>query len=152
VIMCTRLCSKDASPTVIYSLSLHDALPIYVRYRLAVERDGTEEEWELQLSSVTTLRSLGFLPDTLAVGDRVQARGQLGRNGARKLFVRALVTADGRDLLVSRESRGDPNVVTADPRKRYGYGAVDNDYPVDITGPWRNSYKFRVTVDDLEPK
>ncbi len=124
----------------------------HVRYRLAVERDGTEEEWELQLSSVTTLRSLGFLPDTLAVGDRVQARGQLGRNGARKLFVRALVTADGRDLLVSRESRGDPNVVTADPRKRYGYGAVDNDYPVDITGPWRNSYKFRVTVDDLEPK
>ena len=40
----------------------------------------------------------------------------------------------------------------ATPGKNYGYGPVRNDYPVDITGPWRNRYKFRVTVDDLEPK
>jgi hypothetical protein len=56
--------------------------------------------------------------------------------------------------MLGREDPGapDPNVVRADPSKKYGYGAVRNDYPVDITGPWINRYKFRLTVDDLEPK
>ncbi|MBN1239229.1 MAG: hypothetical protein JXB36_12065 [Gammaproteobacteria bacterium] len=124
----------------------------HVRYRIEAERDGATEEWELQMSSVTTLRGLGWNEDTLKVGDRVTASGQLGRNGAHKLFARSVVTSDGRDLFTARESRADPNEVTADPDKDYGYGTVQSDYPVDITGPWRNSYKFRVTVDDLEPK
>jgi hypothetical protein len=29
---------------------------------------------------------------------------------------------------------------------------VNAEHPFDISGPWRNNYKFRLTVDDLEPK
>jgi hypothetical protein len=64
------------------------------------------------------------------------------------------VRPDGSRVVTGRGDAGgpDPNQVHATPGKNYGYGAPHNDYPVDITGPWRNRYKFRVTVDDLEPK
>jgi hypothetical protein len=42
--------------------------------------------------------------------------------------------------------------VHATPGKSYGYGTTRNDYPADISGAWRNRYKWHVTVDDLEPK
>ena len=32
------------------------------------------------------------------------------------------------------------------------YGIVTNSWPVDITGLWDNTYRFRLTVDDLEPR
>jgi hypothetical protein len=127
----------------------------HVRYRLTVRgADGAVQEWELQAASVTALQQLGWTAKTLQPGDRVKVSGQLGRNGAKKLFVRGVERPDGTRLMTGRGDRGapDPNVVTAAPGKQYGYGQVRNDHPVDITGPWRNSYKFRVTVDDLEPK
>jgi hypothetical protein len=126
----------------------------HIRYRLAVQRDGATEEWELQGSSVTSMQQLGWSATTLKVGDELKVSGQIGRNGARKLYVRSIVRPDGSRLVTGRgdNSAPDPNQVHATPGKRYGYGAVQNNYPVDITGPWRNRYKFRVTVDDLEPK
>lgn len=129
----------------------------HVRYRLDVEdEDGGVTQWDLQLSSVTTLRSANWGPDTLQVGDRVTVQGQLGRNDAKKLYVRGAQLADGTELLVyaARERAQEPEDLAAAGRQpeEFGYGSVSNDYPVDITGAWRNSYKFRVTVDDLEPK
>lgn len=129
----------------------------HVRYRLDVEdEDGNVTAWDLQLSSVTTLRSADWGPDTLAVGDRVTVRGQLGRNGANKLYVRGAELADGTELSPygARERARDPAELAAAGRAaaEYAYGPVDNGYPADITGAWRNSYQFRVTVDDLEPK
>ena len=127
----------------------------HVRFRIAAAMpDGTTQDWELQATSVTTLQGVGWTPTTLKVGDEVTASGQLGRNGTKKLFLRQLQFADGRQLMTGRDDRNapDPNVVTADPNKQYGYGQVRNDYPIDITGPWNNRYKFRLTVDDLEPK
>jgi hypothetical protein len=127
----------------------------HVRVRIAAEQpDGTTEEWELQATSVTTMQQAGWTAQTLKVGDEITASGQLGRNGAKKLFLRSVERPDGTRLMLGREDPGapDPNVVRADPSKKYGYGAVRNDYPVDITGPWINRYKFRLTVDDLEPK
>lgn len=129
----------------------------HVRYRLEVEDEaGNIGEWDLQLASVTTLRAAGWGPETLKVGDRVTVRGQLGRGGASKLFVRSAELADGTalDIYATRERAQDPADLLAAGRKaeEFGYGAVRNDYPVDITGAWRNSYGFRVTVDDLEPK
>lgn len=129
----------------------------HVRYTLDVEdADGNVTRWDLQLSSVTTLRSANWGPDTLEVGDRVTVRGQLGRNGATKLYVRGAWLADGTELspYAAREQALDPAELAAAGRDaaEFGYGTVANDYPVDITGAWRNSYKFRVTVDDLEPK
>jgi hypothetical protein len=76
------------------------------------------------------------------------------RDGAKKLFVRTVERPDGTQLLTGRgdSAATDPNQIHATPGKRYGYGPVRNEYPIDITGAWRNRYKFRVTVDDLEPK
>ncbi|HLF11552.1 MAG TPA: DUF6152 family protein, partial [Gammaproteobacteria bacterium] len=127
----------------------------HVRFRLEARgQDGAREEWELQAGSVTTLQQLGWTAETLRVGDQVKVSGQLGRNGAKKLYLRGVQRPDGTQLLTGRGDRGapDPNVVSADPGKNYGYGPLRTQYPIDITGAWRNSYKFRVTVDDFEPK
>lgn len=130
----------------------------HVRYRLDVTGpDGKVESWELQTSSVTSLRQQGWTRDTIKVGDRIFVTGELGWNGEKRLWIRGGTYADGTAFgtLAERSNttpaRG-PNVVTADPGKNYGRGKVNPNHPMDITGAWRNSYKFRVTVDDLEPK
>lgn len=127
----------------------------HIRYRIEVTGEGgAREQWELQASSITSMQQLGWSQDTIKVGDELSVAGQVGRNGAKKLYVRTIVRPDGTRLVTGRgDSTGpDPNAVHATPGKSYGYGPVRNDYPVDITGPWRNRYKWRVTVDDLEPK
>jgi hypothetical protein len=127
----------------------------HVRFRIDVENDdGTVEDWELQTSSVTALRASGWSPQSLEVGDRVTARGQLGRHGTQKLFVREFVKADGARLLANngRDREVDPSDLTARDGAEFGYGKLNPEHPFDISGPWRNSYKFHVTVDDLEPK
>jgi hypothetical protein len=127
----------------------------HVRYRLeAPAADGANEDWEIQAASITALMQLGWTATTLQVGDRVKVSGQLGRNGTKKLYLRNIERADGTQLSTGRNDANtpDPNAIHATPGKRYGYGNERNDYPVDITGPWRNRYKWHVTVDDLEPK
>lgn len=124
----------------------------HVRYRLEVARDdGTTEDWELQGGNVTNLLRMDWTADSVRVGDRVSVTGDLGRDGARKLQIRELETADGRLLPPRERERPDLNTVTASADKSYGYSARAGAYPVDITGPWRNNFRWRVTVDDLEP-
>lgn len=129
----------------------------HVRYRMDVTKeDGTVENWELQTSSVTSLRQQNWLQETVKVGDTISVDGELGRDGAHKLFLRGGQFADGR-LFGSRAAtdsapRRDPLQIMADPDTDYGHGQLNPDHPFDISGAWRNSYKFRVTVDDLEPK
>ncbi|HUQ53062.1 MAG TPA: DUF6152 family protein [Gammaproteobacteria bacterium] len=127
----------------------------HIRYRIAVMGEGgATESWELQAASITAMQQLGWKQDTLKVGDALKVAGQVGRNGAKKLYVRSIERPDGTRLVTGRgDATGpDPNKVNATPGKTYGYGAARNNYPVDITGPWRNRYKWHVTVDDLEPK
>ncbi len=127
----------------------------HIRYRLAVAGEGgATENWELQASSITAMQQLGWNQATIKVGDELKVSGQVGRNGAKKLYVRTIVRSDGSRLVTGRGDNAgpDPNQVHATPGKTYAYGNARNDYPVDITGPWRNRYKWRVTVDDLEPK
>ena len=127
----------------------------HIRYRLQVAgAGGATEDWELQASSITAMQQLGRNQSTVKVGDELKVAGEVGRNGAKKLYVRSILRPDGTRIVTGRgDSNGpDPNQVHATPGKNYGYGNSRNDYPVDITGPWRNRYKFRVTVDDLEPK
>lgn len=127
----------------------------HVRYRInATNEDGSVDEWELQLTSVTNLRAQNWFDDTLEVGDVITAQGELGRNSAKKIYVRGIQTADGTDLLAyGRTGRTqDPRELESRDPASYGYGKVDVERPFDITGAWRNRYKFHVTVDDLEPK
>ena len=126
----------------------------HVRYLLRADlEDGSTEEWELQTHNVRTMVRMGWMAETIQVGDRIEVSGSLGRNGVRKLSMDSVVLGDG--------TRFDPRggefatayattEVNADPSK--SYGVVANEYPIDITGIWDNTYRFTLTVDDLEPK
>ena len=126
----------------------------HVRYRIRVELvGGSVEEWELQTHNVRTMVRMGWTADTIEIGDRIEVSGALGRNGVRKLSMDTVVLADGTRF----EPRGGEvadayttSEINADPNR--SYGVVTNSYPVDITGLWDNTYRFRLTVDDLEPK
>lgn len=126
----------------------------HVRYRLVVtNKDGTSDQWVLQLGSVTSLRKRGWTVNTLKVGDRITASGNFGRDGAKKLWTRSIRTADGKVLAVFGGTKGPgPNVINADPNAHYGYGIVNKNNPVDISGAWRNNYHWHVTDKDLSPK
>jgi len=71
----------------------------HVRYRLevAVVGGGTEA-WELQASSITALQGLGWSATTLKAGDELKVSGQVGRDGAKKLYVRSIQRPDGTRL------------------------------------------------------
>ena len=131
----------------------------HVRYRVDVTAaDGSVENWEIQAGSVTSLRPQGWVADSIKVGDHISVDGQLGRNGSKKLFVRSVELADGSKFggtgatSASATPPPDRNAVHASSDVDYGYGKVNPQHPFDISGPWRNSYKFQVTVDDLQPK
>lgn len=127
----------------------------HVRYRIDVTtQSGDVESWELQVGSVTSIRSQGWLADSIQIGDTVKVRGQLGRNNSRKLFIRGVETADGRQFgsTNNNQRNNDRNEVNASAEVNYARGQVNPAHPFDISGPWRNTYKFRPTVDDLEPK
>jgi hypothetical protein len=116
-------------------------------------RDGEPQDWELQAGNVTNLRRANWFEDTLEVGDRITVFGRLGRDGARKMLIGEVELADGTRIAPRGSSRGnDRQRIDASPEKDYSYPGKRADYPVDITGPWRNDYRWHVTVDDLEPK
>lgn len=132
----------------------------HVRYRIDAKMpDGSIENWEVQAGSVTSLRPQGWIEDSIKVGDTITVEGQLGRNDAKKVYVRGVTLASGKTFggtegsaSANARAANNRNVVNADPNKNYGYGKQNASAPFDITGAWLQSYKFRVTVDDLEPK
>lgn len=126
----------------------------HIRYRLTVRNaDGSAEDWELQAGNVTSLRRRDWFEDTLKVGDRITVSGDLGRAGAKKVRIRDIVMADGRRLSPNASNvQGERNAVNATAGKNYGYASGTSRYPIDMTGPWRNDYRWTVTVNDLEPK
>ena len=126
----------------------------HVRYKLTVTAaDGTKEDWELQGGNVTNLLRQNWTADSLRVGDRVTASGDLGRDCAKKLRIREVVTADGSVVPArNRTPAADRDTIFASADRDYGYRPRAGQYPLDITGAWRDDYKWHVTVDDLEPK
>jgi hypothetical protein len=127
----------------------------HVRYRIDVKNAaGATESWELQASSVTALRELNWEKDSITVGDVVKVEGQRGRNNALKLFIRGVEMEDGRMIgqAAGDASRAQP-AVAASADKQYGFGDIAGSArPVDISGYWNNRYKFKTTVNDLDPK
>jgi hypothetical protein len=126
----------------------------HVRYQLTITNaDGSHEDWELQGGNVTNLLRQGWTEDSLRVGDRVTAEGDLGRSGARKLRIQSVTTADGRVVPPPRTGQSvDRNKIAASADRYYGYERNRPARPIDITGPWRNDFRWHVTVDDLAPK
>ena len=123
----------------------------HIRYGVAVEQpDGTVEEWFLQPpGNLPTYRRENWFEDTVQVGDFVSATGNLGRDGMKRLYATCITLESGRRL-GRCVSAGSLTEITADPD--IDYTVQPNDYEVDISGYWVNRYRFRTTVDDLEPK
>ena len=125
----------------------------HVRYRADVTNaQGNVESWEFQAASVTAVAEQNWRKDTIKVGDVVKVEGQLGRNASKKLFIRGVELADGTKIGQAARGNNQTAAATTKTAAEYGFGAIANSYPVDITGSWNNRYKFSVTVDDLEPK
>ena len=124
----------------------------HIRYdvRTTLE-DGTTEEWVLQPpGNLPTYRRENWLQDTVQVGDTIRATGNLGREGAKRLYATCIYLESGRRLGGCANASRTEREVTADPNFDYTYTQVE--FPVDITGYWDNRYNFRTTVDDFEPK
>ena len=127
----------------------------HARYRMEVPTaDGTTEVWDIQATSVTSLRRAGWGPETLMVGESVRIWGDLGYGDSKKLFMRGMEKSDGSEHLPMGpvRTRSERNRVNASADKDYGYAQVNPGHAFDISGPWHNGYKFQLTVDDLEPK
>lgn len=125
----------------------------HVRYRLEARNENGEiEEWELQLTSVTNLRNSEWYRDTVEVGDRIWAQGEVARDGSNKLYARRINVEGGRQLGAGGGARPGPAAAGNKTYQDYGYGQLNPDHPFDISGPWNNGFNFRVTADDLEPK
>lgn len=126
----------------------------HVRYRLeATAEDGSTQEWELQLTSVTNLRNQEWFRDTVEIGDRIRAQGEVARDGSNKLYARR-IDVEGGPVLGAYGGRR-PSAAAEAPDltyEDYGYGQLNPDHPFDISGAWNNGFRFRVTADDLEPK
>ncbi len=123
----------------------------HIRYDVDVTMpDGSVEQWSLHPpGNLPTYRRENWTPDTLKAGDHVNATGNLGRDGAAKLYATCINLDSGRQL-GRCVSPGTTRQVTADPDRVHTYSAADR--PVDISGFWDNRYQFRTTVDDFEPK
>jgi hypothetical protein len=125
----------------------------HIRYRLRVSRDGAAEDWELQAGNVTNLRRANWFEDTLEVGDRITVSGRLGRDGAKKMLIDEVELADGTRIAPRGGNRNEERGrISASADRDYSYAGPDPSHPIDITGRWRNDYRWTVTVDDLEPK
>jgi hypothetical protein len=123
----------------------------HIRYDVDMEMpDGTIAQWSLHPpGNLPTYRRENWTAETLQAGDHVMATGNLGRDGAPKLYATCIVLDSGRQLGRCVNS-GTTTRVTADPTLDYTYQS--NDYAVDISGVWDNRYPFRTTVDDFDPR
>lgn len=127
----------------------------HIRYDVeAVMPDGSIEQWSLHPpGNLPTYRRQNWSEDTIQEGYTVYATGNLGRDGAKKLYATCINILSGPEngrQLGGCVSSNTTNVITADPTIDHTYKT--NDYAVDISGFWDNRYKFRTTVDDFDPK
>jgi hypothetical protein len=127
----------------------------HIRYDVRVTQpDGSVEEWALlPPGNLPTYRRENWTAQTVQAGHRVTASGNLGRDGAKKLYATCITLDSGPEegrSLGSCVSERSITQTSADPTVDYTVRA--NDYAVNLTGYWDNRYRFRVTVDDLEPK
>jgi len=127
----------------------------HVRYDVAMKLpNGKTETWALlPPGNLPAYRTQNWSEQTVTVGMQVSAKGNLGRDGAKKLYATCINLDSGpekgrqlgRCVVAQSESQ-----ITADPN--VDYTVHPNKYPADLSGYWDNRYKFHVTVDDFEPK
>jgi hypothetical protein len=68
----------------------------HARYFISVkDSSGTEVMWDAQTRSTNALTRSGWNKDAVRLGERVTIEGNLGRNGARKIWIRELKKESG---------------------------------------------------------
>ena len=68
----------------------------HARYFVAItDASGKEVLWDAQTRSPNALLNAGWNKDTIRVGERVTIEGNLGRDGARKIWIRELRKSSG---------------------------------------------------------
>lgn len=68
----------------------------HARYFIAVEgADGKAVLWDAQTRSTNALTRIGWNKDAVRLGERVTIEGNLGRDGARKIWIRELKKDSG---------------------------------------------------------
>jgi hypothetical protein len=69
----------------------------HARYFIAIKDDaGKEILWDAQTRSPNALLNTGWSKDTVRVGERVTIEGNLGRDGAHKIWIRELRKDSGQ--------------------------------------------------------
>ena len=71
----------------------------HARYFIDVE-DGNGKEilWDAQTRSPNALFNIGWNKDTIRVGERITIEGNLGRDNARKIWIREVRKASGETV------------------------------------------------------
>jgi hypothetical protein len=68
----------------------------HARYFIAIENEsGQEILWDAQTRSPNALAAAGWTKDTIRVGERITIEGNLGRDHARKIWIREVRRASG---------------------------------------------------------
>jgi hypothetical protein len=65
-------------------------------YIEVTEEGGKTRVWALELMSIRALKMLGWLSDTVKVGDTITAIGRPAKSGAPAMYSEAIKLADGR--------------------------------------------------------
>jgi hypothetical protein len=65
-------------------------------YIEATDANGKTRVWALELMSIRALKMLGWLSDTVKVGDTITAYGRPAKNGAAAMYSEAIKLPDGR--------------------------------------------------------
>jgi hypothetical protein len=68
----------------------------HARYFIAIEDgNGNEILWDAQTRSPNALFAIGWNKDSIRVGERITIEGNLGRDNARKIWIREVRKASG---------------------------------------------------------
>lgn len=65
-------------------------------YLEVTSENGQTRVWALELMSIRALKMLGWLSDTVKVGDTITAIGRPAKNGAPAMYSEAIKLPDGR--------------------------------------------------------
>ena len=126
----------------------------HVRLNVDVtDEAGVVTGWQLETRPPTNLRMDGWESDTIQVGDRVSVTGELSRRGRDAMWITSINVEGGPSIRIGEAEASTELAAPANFRTSAEIaGELASERPVDITGSWSNRYKFRATVDDLEPK
>ena len=71
----------------------------HAHYVIALDNEsGNEILWDAQTRSPNALFGIGWNKDTIRVGERITIEGNLGRNKARKIWIREVRKASGETV------------------------------------------------------